>query len=154
MYNAHYLKEVKLSKEKQNECIKNGNVYWRNKKIYCLISDGECAEGSIWEALRIWIEQKLENLTVLVNANGWGAYGRINLYALRERLQAFGPNILNINGHNPIEIKNALLEESGGVKMIFANTMVEHFPFLTGLDAHYYTMKEDDYNLALKMLKV
>jgi len=36
MYNAHYLKEVKLSKEKQNECIKNGNVYWRNKKIYCL----------------------------------------------------------------------------------------------------------------------
>lgn len=125
----------------------------RKKKVYCLISDGECAEGSIWEALRVLVEQKLRNLTVIVNANGWGAYGRINLYALKEKLQAFGFDILSVNGHNFIEIEKALVEESGDIKLIFATTVVEHFPFLTGLDAHYYTMKEEDYRSALEMLK-
>ena len=47
----------------------------RTKNVYCLISDGECAEGSIWEAVRIAGEQKLDNLKIYVNANGYSAYG-------------------------------------------------------------------------------
>lgn len=46
----------------------------RSKNVYCLISDGECAEGSIWEAMRIKHEQKLDNLKVFLNHNGWAAY--------------------------------------------------------------------------------
>ena len=49
----------------------------RNKNVYCLISDGECAEGSIWEAIRISIEQNLTNLFVYLNYNKWGAYREI-----------------------------------------------------------------------------
>src|ERR1700679_1082967 len=37
------------------------------RDIYCMISDGECAEGSIWEALRISIAQKVKNLKIIVN---------------------------------------------------------------------------------------
>lgn len=50
----------------------------RNKNVYALISDGECAEGSIWEALRIADEQKLMNLYVYLNWNGFGAYKEID----------------------------------------------------------------------------
>ena len=42
----------------------------REKTVYCMISDGECAEGSIWEALRFIHVQRLDNLKVYVNVNG------------------------------------------------------------------------------------
>ena len=54
----------------------------RKKRIFCMISDGECMEGSVWESLRIIKEQNVLNLTVLVNANGWGAYRAIDVAAL------------------------------------------------------------------------
>ena len=41
----------------------------RSRNVYCLISDGECAEGSVWEALRISQEQNLTNLQLYVNIN-------------------------------------------------------------------------------------
>jgi transketolase len=50
----------------------------RNKNVYCLISDGECAEGSIAEALRIKKEYGVDNLKVYCNYNGWGAYRKID----------------------------------------------------------------------------
>ena len=46
----------------------------RNRNIYCLISDGECSEGSVWEAFRIIKEQDLTNLSIYLNFNGWAAY--------------------------------------------------------------------------------
>lgn len=125
----------------------------RSKNIFCLISDGECAEGSIWESFRTVFEQKLSNLTILLNANSWGAYGRINIYYLRERIKTFGLEVISINGHNPSEIEKALRDKCEHPKLIFAISMVEHFPFLSGLDAHYYEMKKEDYELALSMLK-
>ncbi len=46
----------------------------RKKNVYCLLSDGELAEGSVWEALRIQKEQRLTNLKVYINWNGYAAY--------------------------------------------------------------------------------
>lgn len=63
----------------------------RTKNVYCLISDGECAEGSIWEALRIASEQNLVNLKVYVNANSWASYQPVNLNLLEARLLTFFP---------------------------------------------------------------
>lgn len=97
----------------------------RSKNVYCLISDGECSEGSIWEAFRIIKEQKLYNLKVHLNYNGWGAYKYIT------EAEAWNtPSFVNIH-----------------------DTNVEQLPFLKGLDAHYYTMKEDDYKVAMEVLR-
>ena len=93
----------------------------RERKVYCLISDGECAEGSIWEGLRFIKESKIENLEVYVNVNGYAAYDTVDTKYLEERLVAFLPNI-NIR-----------------------RTKVSHYSFLRGLNAHYHVMKEDDY---------
>lgn len=93
----------------------------RSKRVWCLISDGECAEGSIWESLRIADEQRLDNLQLYVNMNGWGAFGVVDQEKLTRRLLAFYPRI-NIY-----------------------QTTVEQAPFLKGQDAHYYVQKPEDY---------
>ena len=99
----------------------------RSKNVYCLISDGECSEGSIWEGLRIADEQKLNNLKVYLNFNGWGAYKKIDRYFLKLRLK----NFFNV------EIKE---------------TDVEQLPFLKGQDAHYKVMNEEEYKQAMEIL--
>lgn len=52
----------------------------RNKDVYALISDGECAEGSIWEAVRIKKETSLTNLKIYLNHNGYAAYRMTHPY--------------------------------------------------------------------------
>jgi len=99
-----------------------------NKKVYVLLSDGECAEGSVWESLKTIVEQNITNIEVYVNVNGYAAYREVNVNYLTNRLKSFLPNI-NIR-----------------------YTTVEHFPFLKGLNAHYHVMKENDYQIALEQL--
>jgi transketolase len=92
------------------------------RKVYVLISDGESAEGSIWEALRFIKENNIENIEVYVNINGYAAYDKIDKEYLTGRLKAFLPNI-NLR-----------------------YTTVNQTPFLKGLNAHYHVMSKEDYN--------
>ena len=92
-----------------------------NKTVYCMISDGECAEGSIWEALRFINDYPVSNIEVYANINGMGAYDMIDEDLLTRRLQAFLPRI-NIRVSKPTE-----------------------FDFATGLKTHYHTMSQQDY---------
>lgn len=64
----------------------------RSKRVFCLVSDGECMEGSIWEALRIIEEQNLNNLHIYFNFNGYGGLKRINLYSLYSKINTFQLN--------------------------------------------------------------
>src|SRR5688572_11755718 len=47
-----------------------------DKNVYCLISDGECSEGSIYEALNVKVKYSINNLIVHTNVNGWSAYDK------------------------------------------------------------------------------
>jgi len=127
-----------------------------NKKedVYCLISDGECTEGSIWETLRIANEKDVQNLKIILNANGWGAYGPVDLLNLALRIESFGYKIKKIDGHNIDNIIKAL-ESAFSDKpiVVFAETSIDQFPFLKGQDAHYCIMNENDYKKALDLLK-
>jgi len=126
----------------------------KSKNVYCLISDGECTEGSIWEALRIVGDNKISNLKIIVNANGWSAYDTVNLNSLINKFKGFGYRVLEINGHD----MNTIIETLKSIKekcqaIIFARTSVDQLPFLKGLDAHYYIMNNQDYKKALDLLK-
>ncbi len=99
-----------------------------NRKVYVLLSDGECAEGSVWEALKTIVEQNITNIEIHVNINGYAAYKTVDVDYLSKRLTAFLPEI---NLHY---------------------TTVEHFSFLKGLNAHYHVMKSGDYEQALTEL--
>lgn len=123
----------------------------KNKKIYCVISDGECTEGSIWESFRIVQDKKVKNLIIIVNANGWGAYDQIDTNKLFQRIKAFLPTICRVEGHN-IKALNEVFSNVASV--IFADTTVEQLPFLRGQDAHYYIMNHHDYKTAHTLLKI
>ncbi len=64
----------------------------RKKRVFCLVSDGECMEGAVWEALRIAEEQSLNNFYIYFNFNGFGGYKKLNLYSLYAKINAFRIN--------------------------------------------------------------
>ena len=97
----------------------------KNRKVHVLISDGESAEGSVWEALRFIQENNLTNIEVYVNVNGYAAYDKVDTKYLVDRLEAFLPKI-NIR-----------------------YTSVNQYPFLKGLNAHYHVMSKEDYKSIL-----
>lgn len=125
----------------------------RKKRIYCMLSDGECAEGSIWESLVVIYHHQVHNLKIIINANGWSAYDKVNLSYLKKRIKAFGFTIHTINGHDITNIIQVLQKTRGKeLSVIFARTKVEQLPFLKGQDAHYYVMNQEDYDHAIQLL--
>lgn len=122
----------------------------RKRRVYCMISDGECSEGSIWESFRIIRDVQISNLTIVVNANGWGAYQKVNISVLSKQIQGFGFATIRLDGHNEIELKKAIKKIYTSPTILIAQTKNEQLPFLNGQDAHYYTMTDADYTLAHK----
>jgi transketolase len=82
-----------------------GRMQGLSYRVYALLSDGECNEGSVWEAAMFAPAQKLENVCVIVDYNKWQATGRSNetlsLAPLREKWAAFGWDAHEVDGHDP-----------------------------------------------------
>ena len=123
----------------------------RKKDVYCTISDGETTEGSIWESFRIFQDKKVNNLKILINANGWAAYTPISTDTLYDRIKGFVPNVKRINGHNIAKIIEAVKSKVENV--IFADTTVNQLPFLKDQGAHYYIMGDEDFTNAMELLQ-
>jgi transketolase len=81
-------------------------------RVYTLISDGECNEGSIWEAALIAANQKIDRLTVLLDWNKKSSYGimagRNDVAPLAEKWSAFGWEVLECDGHDFVELSQTL----------------------------------------------
>ena len=77
-----------------------------DNKIYCLIGDGECNEGSIWESALLAVEHKLDNLCCILDMNHSGDRA-IKLLNLKEKFLSFGWAVKTIDGHNHKEIKSS-----------------------------------------------
>lgn len=85
-------------------------------KIYVLMSDGECQEGTTWESMLIAAHHKLSNLVVIVDYNKIQALSRIDealsLHDLAEKWRAFHWEVQEVNGHSFSELVNALKNTS------------------------------------------
>lgn len=83
-----------------------------NWRVFVLVGDGELNEGSIWEAAAHAKKHKLDNLTVIVDNNNMQASGNVSevldMNPLREKWEAFGFEVDEINGHNPRSIEDSL----------------------------------------------
>jgi transketolase len=77
-----------------------------------LLGDGECNEGSVWEAALLASAQGVGSLTAIIDYNKWQATGRsdeiLALAPLREKWSAFGWESLEIDGHDFQQIRSAL----------------------------------------------
>ena len=80
--------------------------------VFAILSDGECNEGSVWEAAMLAAAQKVSNLHVMIDFNKWQATGRsqevMALDPLVDKWRAFGWRALEVDGHNIKEIIDAL----------------------------------------------
>jgi len=84
----------------------------KDYRIFCLLSDGECDEGSTWESILFASHHKLDNLTAIVDYNKIQALGNVkdvlDLEPLTDKWRAFGWAVREIDGHNLEEIEEAL----------------------------------------------
>ena len=89
----------------------------KKEKIYVLISDGECQEGTTWETLLVASKHKLDNLIILVDYNKIQALSKLDdaipLHNLVNKIKSFNINCINVNnGHNFISILNSLNQKN------------------------------------------
>jgi len=84
----------------------------QNYRVLVVMSDGECNEGSVWEAAMFAARHRLERLAVFVDYNKWQATGPSNeilgLHPLRQKWEAFGWDSREIDGHDLAAVTSAL----------------------------------------------
>lgn len=89
-----------------------GRIKKQNYNVYAVLSDGECNEGSVWEAAMLAASQKVSNLCIVIDFNKWQATGRsrevMALDPLVDKWKAFGWNACEVNGHNMTELVDTL----------------------------------------------
>lgn len=120
---AHPVKNIPLGIESSNGSLGQGLSFGlgvaigfkkqnQNRRVYVLLGDGECNEGSVWETAASASELGADNLTAILDENGFRNDGANETYAETSDLSdiwlSFGWNVLRVDGHNFIEISDAL----------------------------------------------
>jgi len=142
-----------------------------SRRVFCLLSDAECNEGSVWEAAMFAAHHQLHNLALIVDWNGQQALGLtcdvLNCDNLPERWTAFGWRTSVVDGHSLPEL-TAALAETGDPRphVILARTcfgkgvsyMEQGVPItqthlsVHRINWHYLPMSQLEFDLALKEL--
>jgi len=123
--------------------------------VYCLMSDGECEEGSSWESLIFARHHGLSNLVALIDANGLQGFGRTtevaSLEPLREKIGALGLRVEEVDGHAPEGLRAPLdLPRSGPLVVVLRTTKGHGVSFMEDrVEWHYLPMTESQYRQAL-----
>jgi transketolase len=126
-------------------------------KIYVLLGDGECQEGSVWEAIQLAVRLKLNNIVVIVDSNklqGLDRTQEICVGCLEQKFSVFGCNTFQIDGHD----FNQIFQTLNGVgstefpDVIIANTIKGKGISFTQdkLEWHYKSANEEEYKIAKK----
>jgi len=127
-------------------------------KTFVLMSDGEMDCGTTWESALIATHNKLDNLFVIVDTNGFQAMGKtkeiLNIEPLKDKWEAFGWEVREIDGHNFEEIEKALTSSSEKPVMIIAKTIKGKgiSPMEGNNIWHYKAPSEEEYKKALEEL--
>jgi len=143
------------------------------RQVYCLASDAECNEGSVWEMAMFAAHHKLGNLHLIVDANGQQAFGLtrdvLDTSNLAERWASFGWRVSNVDGHSVPALVEALSARpaSPAPHVVIAKTVFgkgvsymeqgrpvsqAHLP-VQPINWHYLPMSDQEYEIALTELE-
>lgn len=130
-------------------------------KVYVIVGDGECNEGSVWEAAMFAAQYKLDNLTVIVDANGMQAMGNcsdvIDMEPMADKWRTFNWNVIEVkDGHNHNDLKQAFMADAENMpKVIIARTVKgKGVSFMeNNILWHYRDPQGEFYKQALKELE-
>lgn len=131
--------------------------------VYCILSDGDCNEGSTWEAVLFAAHHKLRNLTAIVDYNRLQGFGKsqdvLDLEPFEEKWKAFGFDTMVAEGGNDFESLHSAFSrldsmDSGKPKCIIAKTVkgcgVSYME--NAMEWHYLPMSDEQYKTALDEL--
>jgi transketolase len=144
------------------------------RRVFCLISDGECNEGAVWEAAMFAAHHRLGHLTVVLDWNGQQALGRtvdvLDSSNLRQRWDVFGWRTAEVNGHSVDALIAALtapVMADGAPSIVLARTVFgkgvsymeqgvplsqPHLP-VDPVNWHYLPMSAREYEIAMAELE-
>lgn len=98
-----------------------------SSRVFVLLGDGECDEGSVWEAAASANHYQLSNLVAIVDKNNLQYDGQtkeiLSMDPLEEKWKSFGWKVLSINGHSEKDLLTALNSDSNTPIAIIANTV-------------------------------
>jgi transketolase len=129
-----------------------------SRRAFALVSDAECNEGALWEAVMFAAHHRLANLVALIDLNGQQAFGYteqvLDLSPLAERWRAFGWDVHEVDGHDVGQLRQTLaaLDTAAGPPHV----LVAHTVFGKGVSFmerqikwHYLPMSDGEYQQAM-----
>jgi transketolase len=132
-----------------------------DRRVFVLVSDAECNEGSVWEAAMYAAHHRLGRLTVVVDLNGQQALGKtadvLSLTPMVERWRAFGWTAAEIDGHDVAALGAALGAPTASAApprvFVARTTFGKGVSYMEGqLKWHYWPMSDDEYRQAMTEL--
>ncbi len=123
---AHPVMNAELGIESSNGSLGHGlsmaiglalaaKIKNKTHRIFVLLGDGECNEGSVWEAMMLASHLHLDNLTAIVDMNGFQSDGRsvdvLDAHNLPRRWHEFGWEVRDVDGHDIHALNQAFIDE-------------------------------------------
>ncbi|MFH1316338.1 MAG: transketolase [Candidatus Woesearchaeota archaeon] len=136
-----------------------GKKQKKDFRVYVLLGDSECAEGSVYEAVELAVHYKLNNICAIIDINRLGQSGPTmlghNILSYKKRFESFGCNVIAVNGHNIAQIQKALnkaRKAKSKPTVILAKTFKGNgVSFLKNKDGwHGKALNQDELSQALK----
>lgn len=129
--------------------------------VYVVLSDGELQEGSTWEAMMMAANLGVTNLVAVLDHNGFQSFGRTSethpsFYPIQKKVEAFGWEVAEVNGHDGAAIYSAATKRSGEKPFLVIGNTVKGRGVSFMEDApiwHYRSPNPAEYQQAITELK-
>jgi len=140
-----------------------GRMQGSSRRVFVLMSDAECDEGSVWEAAMFASHHKLSRLILIIDRNGQQAFGYtedvLGLEPLAERWRAFGWDVHECDGHDPEgmgRIVEGLEKDDGPPHLLLARTTFgKGVSYMESqIKWHYWPMSDAEYALARREVEL
>jgi len=133
-----------------------------NRRVFVLISDAECNEGSTWEAVMFAAHHNLSNLITIIDLNGQQAFGYtdqvLSLTPMAERWRAFNWDVHEVDGHDIEGIAQTIsrIDTTSGMPhvLVARTTFGKGVSYMENqIKWHYLPMNDEEYKQALKEIE-
>lgn len=133
-----------------------------SRRVFVLLSDAECDEGSLWEAVMLASHHQLDNLVAIIDLNGQQALGYtkdvLSLEPMAARWRAFGWDVIEVDGHDVDGLKrtiDSLGARPGAPHVLVARTVFGHgVSFMESqIKWHYLPMAQAEFDDAMQQIE-
>lgn len=128
-------------------------------RVFCLIGDGECQEGSIWEGINFAGQHKINNLILLLDNNNLQIMGKgsdiLNALPFEDKFKGFGWDVKSVDGHDILALLKVLQPKALDKPLIIITNTIKGsgISFMENkVEWHGKSPNEEEYKLALREL--